>query len=270
MRSPPAAATACDDAQVASDFVPQGMTQPAAKAEWRMRLLTARRERSGADRAAAQAAITEHLLAALTTLGGGRRLTVCLYLPLPSEPLAADAPLLVAHRGHRVLVPVTTMGEPLNWCDLPGGGGGVGAEKGAGEHDAALVPGLLGVPEPSGPRLGAGAILTADVIVVPALATDPSGFRLGRGGGFYDRSLALLPGSAPRAEQATGTGPAEGGVTPDSASAAPGATAEVPRIAVLFDGETDLPLPHSAHDARVSHVITPAGGLRAIALRAIA
>lgn len=253
------------------------MTQPAAKAAWRARLLTARRARPAAERAAAQAANADHLLAALRELGGGRRLTVCLYLPLPSEPLAAGAPYLVAARGHRVLVPVTTSGQPLDWCVLPVAAGGrmVGAanndpvdaadgDAAADVHDAALVPGPLGVLEPAGPRLGPAALLGADVAVVPALATDPAGFRLGRGGGFYDRTLALLPGSAPGSApepdgagtgsaRAAGTGTHEGGVMPG-----------VPRIAVLFDGETDLPIPHEPHDARVSHVLTPAGGLRRI------
>jgi 5-formyltetrahydrofolate cyclo-ligase len=246
------------------------MTQPAAKAAWRARLLTARRARPAPERAAAQAVNADHLLAALRELGGGRRLTVCLYLPLPSEPLAAGAPYLVAARGHRVLVPVTTSGQPLDWCVLPVAAGGrmVGAAPDstdaavdAGDvHDAALVPGPLGVLEPAGPRLGPAALLGADVAVVPALATDPAGFRLGRGGGFYDRTLALLPGSAPEpdlagagAARAAGTGPHEGGVIPG-----------VPRIAVLFDGETDLPIPHEPHDARVSHVLTPARGLRRI------
>lgn len=234
----------------------------AAKAEWRARLLLQRRARTGADRHAAQSALTEHLLHALEALGEGARLTVCLYLPLPSEPLAPDAPFLVAQRGHRVLVPVTTAGSPLDWCELRGGGaGGVDSPGGRADdatchshgaaHDAALVPGPLGVLEPAGSRLGPDAILDAAVIVVPALATDPTGFRLGRGGGFYDRSLALLPQPALPRHRAGAVGSQEGGVIP-----AP------PRIAVLFDGETDLPIPHEAHDARVSHVLTPTLGLR--------
>jgi len=33
---------------------------------------------------------------------------------------------------------------------------------------------------------------TIDVVLVPALAIDPDGYRLGQGGGFYDRALPLL------------------------------------------------------------------------------
>lgn len=234
------------------------MTLPAAKAEWRARLLRGRRARSAADRAAAQAAVTEQLLAALGSLGGGARVTVCLYLPLPSEPLAAGAPFLVARHGYRVLVPVTTTGAPLDWCELPGAEAGGPDHIDIGSaHDAALVPGPLGVPEPSGTRLGPSAILGADVVVVPALAVDPAGFRLGRGGGFYDRSLALLVGPAPRKGQHGGAGRHEGGVIPAAPARSP-----APRIAVIFDDEADLPIPHEAHDARVTHVLTPAHGLR--------
>jgi 5-formyltetrahydrofolate cyclo-ligase len=238
------------------------MTLPAAKAEWRARLLRQRRARPAADRHVAQSALTDHLLDALAALGGGARLTVCLYLPLPSEPLAPDAPFLVAQRGHRVLVPVTTTGAPLDWCELPGDvdfldGSAHGRTRRTvpsapeAARDAVLLPGPLGVAEPAGPRLGPDAVLNAAVIVVPALATDPAGFRLGRGGGFYDRTLALLPQPTPGPQQSGGAGSQPGGVMPVA-----------PRIAVLFDGEADLPIPHEAHDARVSHVLTPALGLR--------
>jgi 5-formyltetrahydrofolate cyclo-ligase len=46
------------------------------------------------------------------------------------------------------------------------------------------------VLEPGGPRLGVEAISAADVVVVPALAVDAGGRRLGQGGGSYDRALA--------------------------------------------------------------------------------
>ena len=41
-----------------------------------------------------------------------------------------------------------------------------------------------------------GAVFTQrdaiDLVLVPALAIDPDGYRLGQGGGFYDRALPLL------------------------------------------------------------------------------
>jgi len=57
-----------------------------------------------------------------------------------------------------------------------------------------LVPGAFGILEPP----AAGLLLTAELILVPGVAFDASGYRLGYGKGFYDRWLARLP-AAPRA-----------------------------------------------------------------------
>src|SRR5690606_1073907 len=42
------------------------------------------------------------------------------------------------------------------------------------------------------PRLGPDAVTEADVVLLPGLAVDARGMRLGRGGGSYDRVLARL------------------------------------------------------------------------------
>ncbi len=52
-----------------------------------------------------------------------------------------------------------------------------------------VVEGNLGVPEPA-PSAPGVPLDTIDVILVPAMAFDLRGFRLGRGAGFYDRLLA--------------------------------------------------------------------------------
>ncbi|KAF0675403.1 5-formyltetrahydrofolate cyclo-ligase [Profundibacterium mesophilum] len=58
--------------------------------------------------------------------------------------------------------------------------------------DAALVPGPFGVMIPQ-----AGEWLVPEVLVLPLLAFDAQGNRLGYGGGYYDRTLAVLRRAGP-------------------------------------------------------------------------
>jgi 5-formyltetrahydrofolate cyclo-ligase len=73
----------------------------------------------------------------------------------------------------------------------------------------------------------------ATAVVVPAVAVDRSGVRLGRGGGYYDRALL---------------------------HARPGALL----VAVVYDDELLDELPAEPHDHRVGVVVTPSGGWQAL------
>ena len=87
-------------------------------------------------------------------------------------------------------------------------------------------------PEPSGDFLPQERIADADIIIVPALAADTKGTRLGQGAGWYDRTL------------------------PD---ARPG----VPIVALVFDDEFHdaeaQPIPRESHDVSVTVVVRPSG-----------
>lgn len=145
-----------------------------AKTAVRDRLLTTRRRRTLLERAEVAAGLAEVLLAAPEVR---RAATVAAYVGVGGEP--GTGPLLdaLAAAGKRVLLPVLLPDLDLDWA----------------VHDGTLASAPLGLLQPTGPRLGVDAIATPDVVLVPGLAVSPSGLRLGRGGGSYDRALARVP-----------------------------------------------------------------------------
>lgn len=60
---------------------------------------------------------------------------------------------------------------------------------------AQLVPGTYGIREP-GPDTPVLSPDSIDLLLLPGLAFDPACYRMGRGGGYYDRYLAQFPGYA--------------------------------------------------------------------------
>jgi 5-formyltetrahydrofolate cyclo-ligase len=80
----------------------------------------------------------------------------------------------------------------------------------------------------TGPGLGRDAVVSADAVLVPALAVAQDGTRLGRGGGSYDRALARLPPATVVA-------------------------------ALLYEDEVVPELPREVWDRPVTAVVTPSG-----------
>ncbi|HEY0637389.1 MAG TPA: 5-formyltetrahydrofolate cyclo-ligase [Pseudonocardiaceae bacterium] len=187
------------------------MVATLGKPAWRERLRSARAAVTPEEHAAAAAALARRV--------ADLRGTVCAYRPIGGEPGSAAMLTALRDAGCRVLLPVVVRGRPLDWAEYTG--------------ESGLAPAGYGLLEPTGPRLGAAAIGTADVVLVPALAVDRSGVRLGQGGGYYDRSLPL---------------------------AAPGARL----IAVVGDHELLPSLPREPHDVLVTEALTPSSGFVAL------
>lgn len=61
--------------------------------------------------------------------------------------------------------------------------------------DRHLIPGVWDIPEPDPARCERQVLADVDFAVIPALAADPRGFRIGYGAGYFDR---LLAGRGPR------------------------------------------------------------------------
>jgi 5-formyltetrahydrofolate cyclo-ligase len=159
-----------------------------AKQAVRRRLRAARRAVPQDERARRDAAIIDHLRALLTRDGGPG--AVAAFVGLPGEPGGAGLPEALRQAGFEVWLPVVPgPSQPLTWLPYRGPG--------------SLRPGAFGIPEPTdttetpGPRSPISCVeLSGKVttLVVPALAVDRDGTRLGQGGGYYDRTAAVLTG----------------------------------------------------------------------------
>ncbi|MFG2053750.1 5-formyltetrahydrofolate cyclo-ligase [Micromonospora sp. NPDC048930] len=187
-----------------------------AKRELRVARLAHRRSLTARHRAEAAARVQAELISLVRRLNPARMTG---YVPVGSEPGGADLPDVLRAAlapEAELLLPVLQDDLDLDWA------GYTGAES--------LRAAGRGLREPTGVLLGPAAIATADLVVVPALAVDHQGFRLGRGGGSYDRALARVP-------------------------------AATLTVALLHDGEFVEVVPGERHDLPVRAVITPADGL---------
>lgn len=131
--------------------------------------------------------------------------TVCAFSPLSTEPDIFDP----WPSGKKIILPrVTQYGLSLHFI----------------ENLDELVEGSFGILEPSSEAPQAPP--RADLILVPGLAFDRFGMRLGRGGGYYDRLLADFEGL---------------------------------RVGICFEGVIFDRIPFESHDQRVDFLASPAG-----------
>ncbi|MCW2813841.1 MAG: 5-formyltetrahydrofolate cyclo-ligase [Nocardioides sp.] len=182
-----------------------------AKLALRDQLTTARNRLPVAQLGLFARAVAGHLLAAEEVR---RAATVAAYVSIGTEPGTSWLLDGLVAAGKRVVLPVLLPDGDLDWA--------------AYEGEAGLVPARYGMLEPTSRRLGVDAVGTADAVVVPGLAVSPTGLRLGRGGGSYDRALGRVP---------VGTF----------------------TCVVLHDGELDRDVPVEPHDRAVTAVVTPSG-----------
>jgi 5-formyltetrahydrofolate cyclo-ligase len=183
------------------------------KAALRARLLAARSRLTAEERTGAARAIRDALLSRPEIQMAG---TVAAYYSVGAEPDTRGLVYALWKRGTYVLLPVLRADGDLDWASYEG--------------PDSLVPGPRGLLEPGEPPRGPEAVARADAVLVPALAVDRAGNRLGRGGGSYDRALARV-------------GPL------------------IPLIAVVYDDELLDHVPAEGHDVPVRAAVRPLTGI---------
>lgn len=147
--------------------------------------------------------------------------TVAAYVSVGSEPGTLALLDALRARGVRVLLPALLPDNDLDW----------GAYAGEGSLARVQHGGKMALFEPAGGHLGPDAVTDADAVLLPGLAVDARGMRLGRGGGSYDRVLARL--------ERAGAHPA--------------------LVVLLYDSEVVERIPGEPHDRPVHAVVTPSG-----------
>lgn len=184
-----------------------------AKAALRRRLVAARSALTEAERAAAGRRLRDAVLGLPEAQMAG---TVAAYYSAGTEPGTRGLVYALWKRGSYVLLPLLLPGGDLDWASYDG--------------PDSLLPGRRGLLEPAEPPRGVAAVSSADLVIVPALAVDRRGYRLGRGGGSYDRALARVG-------------------------------APVPTIALIYDGELLDEVPVASHDLAVRLAARPGEGI---------
>lgn len=189
-----------------------------AKAALRAAIRAARagRHARGADASVGRALLAAAIAGGLVERG---RPALAAYLAAPGEPDPAEICRAVEAAGGVVLLPIPEPRGAMGW---------------AVDDGTSRPHHRLPIPVPAGPSIGQGAAALraagVGVVLVPALAVDRGGARLGQGGGYYDRLLADLD-------------------------------PEVLLVAVVHDDEVLAAgtVPVGPHDRRVRVALTPSG-----------
>lgn len=138
------------------------------------------------------------------------------FLPIGEELDPAPLMLRLAGEGYGLCLPVMeAKGKPLLFRAWTPG--------------EPLEEVMWGIREP----LACAPLVDPDILLSPLLAFDGHGYRLGYGGGFYDRTLARLRGLKP-----------------------------VVAIGLALDEQKVDAVPHADYDERVDWVLTPSGPMR--------
>ena len=131
------------------------------------------------------------------------------YHALPQEADPAALLERLVEIGCQIAFPrVAAKNQPLEFHRVPDG--------------EVLAPGAFGIHEP----LDHWPRVTPGLLLVPLLAFDASGHRLGYGGGFYDRTLEKL---------------------------------NVPALGIAYAGQEVASLPQEAHDRTLDMILTEQG-----------
>ena len=179
------------------------MSIDALKGEARKTAFAARKAAHGTGR---DAAAQGHLAAALAEFSDA---PLAGYMPIRTEidPL----PVMAAHAGPVGVPVILGAGKPLEFHRWTPG--------------CAMVAGAFGALIPEG-----RAPVIPRVVIVPLVGFDARGYRLGYGGGFYDRTLALLRAAGP-----------------------------VTALGYAYDAQELAQVPIDAYDQRLDGIVTETG-----------
>ncbi|MFV8395919.1 5-formyltetrahydrofolate cyclo-ligase [Corynebacterium hindlerae] len=151
------------------------MTIATEKTELRRRLFDVRRSLTPDSLASFNAALHSRIAEFLTQHG---YTSVAAYMPTRTEPGGEDLVSFLLSVGVSVIIPVAHEDFSMSWHEVT--------------PHTTFRKGAFGISEPVGSPLPGSPLTQVDVIFVPALAADAAGYRLGKGGGYYDRALEAV------------------------------------------------------------------------------